>query len=130
MKTIFGLGVAWLLGITLVLLLCVVGAGFTVWYNYHIAVPVENSERHVTTCSMQYLTTQKAHIEDDLNGISQNNVEIASTSNQTTKQALQSQSKTNADDIYNALDASDCSRAQIIQDMPELTSFFQEYPSR
>jgi hypothetical protein len=125
-----GLSIGCLLSLAIVALLIVGGAGFTVWYNYHLAVPVENSERHVATCSMQYLVTQKARISNDLTAISNNNVEIASTQDANLKTQLQAQEKQNADDIYNALDASQCSRPQIIADMPELQSFFQQFPTR
>ncbi len=128
--TFLGMSLGCLLSMALVVLFIVGSVGFTVWYNYHLAVPLENSQRHVTTCSMQYLVTQKSRIENDLNAISNNNVEIASTSSQNVKQALREQEKTNADDIYNALDASQCSRPQVIQDMPELSSFFVQYPTR
>lgn len=129
-KTFLGLSISWVLWISLVVLLLVGGTGFAVWYNYHLAVPLENSQRHVTTCSIQYLTTQKARISNDLDAISNNNVAIASTQDQNLKTQLQAQEKQNADDVYNALDASQCSRSQIIQDMPELQSFFTQFPSR
>src|SRR5437764_10877665 len=103
--TLLGMSLGCLLWIALAVLLVVGGTGFTVWYNYHLAVPLENSQRHVTTCSQQYLVTQKSRIENDLNAISNNNVEIAKTSDQNVKKALQDQEKTNADDIYNALNA-------------------------
>lgn len=128
--TFLGLSIGCLLCIALLALLIVGGAGFTVWYNYNLAVPVSNSERHVATCSMQYLVTQKARIENDLSAISNNNVEIAATQDVHMALALKAQEKQNADDIYNALDASQCSRPQIIQDMPELQSFFQQFPTR
>jgi hypothetical protein len=129
-KTVLGLSIGCLLWVALAFLLIVGGTGFAVWYNYHLAVPLENSQRHATTCSMQYLTTQKARISNDLSAISNNNVEIASTQDQNLKTQLKAQEKTNADDIYNALDASQCSRSQIIQDMPELQSFFTQFPER
>ncbi len=128
--TILGLSVGCLVWMALVALLIVGGAGFTVWYNYHIAIPVQNSERYVQTCNMQYLTTQKARIENDLTAISNTNLEIADPSYASLKTQLQAQEKQNANDIYNALDASQCSRQQIIQDMPELQSFFSQFPAR
>lgn len=128
--TILGLSVGCLLWMALVALLVVGGAGFTVWYNYHLAIPVANSQRYVTTCSMQYLTTQKARIENDLGAIANNNVEIARVQDQTLKTQLQAQGKADADDVYNALDASQCSRPQLIQDMPELQDFFNQFPNR
>lgn len=67
--TFLGLSIGCLLWMAIVALLIVGGAGFTVWYNYYLAVPVSNSERHVATCSMQYLVTQKTRIENDLNRI-------------------------------------------------------------
>ena len=82
------------------------------------------------TCNTQYLTTQKAKIGNDLDAISNNNVEIASTQDQTLITQLNSQKKQNARDIYNALDASQCSRPEIIKDMPELQDFFSQFPSR
>lgn len=129
-KTFLGLSIVYLLWIALAVFLVVVGTGFAVWYNYKLAVPLENSQRHVTTCSMQYLTTQKARISNDLGAISNNNVEIAATQDQGLKTQLEAQENTNADDIYNALDASQCSHAQIIQDMPELQRFFSQFPTR
>jgi preprotein translocase subunit SecF len=128
--TFLGVSIGCLLWMALVALLIVGGAGFTVWYNYHLAVPIENSNRYVATCSMQYLTTQKTRIENDLSAISNNNVEIVATQDQNLKTQLQAQEKQNADDIYNALDASQCSHQQIIQDMPELQSFFSQFPNR
>lgn len=129
-QTFLGLSVTFLLWIALVALLVIGGAGFTVWYNYHLAVPVQDSERYVQTCNVQYLTTQKAKIENDLSAIANNNVEMTHTSDQNVKTRLQAQETQNANDIYNALDASQCSRQQIIQDMPELQNFFRDFPSR
>lgn len=128
--TFLGMSVTFLLWMALIVLFIVGGAGFTVWYNTHLAVPVENSQRYVTTCSMQYLTTQKARIENDLSAIANSNVEIARVQDQTLKTQLQAQEKANADDIYNALDASQCSRPEIIKDMPELQNFFNQFPNR
>lgn len=128
--TFLGVSTSCLLWIALLVLLIVGGAGFTVWYNYHIAVPVANSERYVQTCNQSYLTSQKARIENDLSAISNNDIGIASTSSEGLKLGLKMQQKTNADDIYNALDSSQCSRSQIIADMPELQSFFSQYPTR
>jgi hypothetical protein len=125
-----GLSSGCLLALALTALLIIGGAGFTVWYNYNLAVPVQNSERYATTCNMQYLTTQKAKIGNDLDAISNNNVEIASTQDETLKMQLEAQKKQNARDIYNALDASQCSHSQIVKDMPELQDFFNQFPSR
>lgn len=133
MREFFESSLGCLLAAAIVVLLIVGGAGFTVWYNYHLAIPVKNSERYVQTCNIQYLTTQKARIENDLTAISNNNVEIASTQDQNVqnlKVQLKAQEKQNADDIYNALDASQCSRPQIVKDMPELQSFFTQFPTR
>lgn len=116
--------------VIIAIILAVGGTYFVIWYNNTLAVPLQNSERHVTTCSLQYLTTQKARISNDLDAIASNNVAIASTKDANLKAQLQAQEKTNADDIYNALDASDCSRQQITQDMPELQTFFQQFPAR
>ena len=127
-QTFLGLSVGCLLWMALTAQLIIGGAGFTVWYNYHIAVPVQNSERYVQTCNQQYLVTQKARIENDLSAIANNNVEIARTDDQNLKTQLQAQQTQNANDIYNALNASQCSRSQIIQDMPELQSFFRDFP--
>ena len=124
------LGLNCLIWIGLSIILVIGGVAFTIWSNYHLAVPLANSERHVTTCSMQYLVTQKARISNDLNAISNANLEIADPSYASMKPQLQAQEKQNADDIYNALDASQCSRPQIIQDMPELKSFFRQFPTR
>ena len=129
-ETITFLGVNFLLWIVLGFLLVVAGTSFTIWYNYHLAVPLSDSQRHAMTCNMQYLTTQKARISNDLNAISNNNVEIAATQDQNLKLQLQAQKKQNANDVYNALDASQCSYPQIIQDMPELRSFFTQFPNR
>jgi hypothetical protein len=107
-----------------------IGTIAAIWYNMTVAIPYENSKRNVTTCSQQYITTQKARIENDLEAIHSNDVEIAKTTNNGTRDALQQQKQGNADDIYNALDASQCSRAQIISDLPELDSFFRQFPSR
>lgn len=126
--TFLGMSVTFLLWMALIVLFIVGGAGFTVWYNTHLAVPVENSQRYVTTCSMQYLTTQKARIENDLSAIANSNVEIARVQDQTLKTQLQAQEKANADDVYNALDVSQCSRPEIIQDMPGLQKFFSDFP--
>jgi hypothetical protein len=114
----------------LIVLFIVGGAGAYVFYNYNIAVPLANSERHVMTCNMQYLTMQKAKIGNNLDAISNNNVAIASTKDETLKTQLQAQEKQNARDIYNALDASQCSRPQIVKDMPELQDFFSQFSSR
>src|SRR5437879_3267289 len=107
-QTTLGLSVGCLLWMALAVLFVVGGTGFTIWYNYNLAVPLENSQRHVMTCSTQYLVTQKARIENDLSAISNNNVEIAAAQDQNLKTQLQAQEKQNADDIYNALDASQC----------------------
>lgn len=128
--TFLGVSTGCLLWMALVVLLIVGSAGFAVWYNYTLAAPLSNSERHAITCNMQYLTTQKAKISNDLDAISNNNAEIASTQDQTLITQLKAQEKQNARDIYNALDASQCSRQQIIQDMPELQDFFAEFSSR
>jgi uncharacterized phage infection (PIP) family protein YhgE len=79
---------------------------------------------------MQYLVTQKARISNDLDAISNSNVEIASTQDQTLITQLKAQEKQNARDIYNALDASQCSRPEIVKDMPELQDFFVQFTSR
>ena len=42
-------GVNFLLLLAIVALVIIGGAGFTVWYNYSLAVPVQNSERYVQT---------------------------------------------------------------------------------
>jgi hypothetical protein len=128
--TFLGLSIGCLLWMALIVLLVVGGTAFTIWYNYHLAVPLANSERHVMTCNMQYLTTQKAKISNDLDAISNNDVEIASTQDQTLISQLKAQEKQNARDIYNALDASQCSRPEIIKDMPELQDFFVQFPGR
>ena len=128
--TILGLSIGCLLWMALAVLLIIGGAGFTIWYNYTLAVPLVNSERHVMTCNVQYLTTQQAKISNALDAISNNDAEIASTQNQTLITQLKAQEKQNARDIYNALDASQCSRPEIIKDMPELQDFFAEFPSR
>ena len=114
----------------LAVLFIVGSTGFAVWCNYHLAVPLANSERHVMTCNVQYLTTQKAKISNNLDAISNNNVEMASTQDQTLIAQLKAQEKQSVRDIYNALDASQCSRPEIIRDMPELQDFFAEYPTR
>jgi len=129
-ESFLGISASWALSLVLVVLFIVGGTGFAVWYNYHLAVPLENSERHVMTCSVQYLNTQKVRIENDLSAIRNNNVEIAATQDQNLKTQLQAQEQGNADDIYNALDTSQCSRPQIITDMPELQSFFSQFPAR
>jgi hypothetical protein len=129
-KTFLGVGIGCLLWISLAVLVIVGSIGFTVYYNYNLAVPLANSERHVATCSMQYLVTQKAKISNDLDAISNSNVEIASTQDQTLITQLKAQEKQNARDIYNALDASQCSRPEIVKDMPELQDFFSQFPSR
>jgi len=125
-----GLSIGCLLTMAIVGLLVVGGAGFAVWYNDNLAIPLQNSERNVMTCNVQYLTTQKAKIGNDLDAISNNNVEIASTQDETLKTQLQAQEKQNARDIYNALDASQCSRPEILKDMPELQDFFNQFPTR
>ena len=48
-KTVLGLSTGCVLWMALVALLIVGGTGFTVWYNYHLAVPLENSNRYVQT---------------------------------------------------------------------------------
>lgn len=128
--TFLGLSIGCLLWLALAVLVVVGGAGFTVWYNYNLAVPVSNSERHVATCSMQYSVTQKTRIENDLSAISNANLQIADPSYASLKPQLQAQEKQNADDIYSALDASQCSRAQIVKDMPELQGFYAQFPNR
>jgi len=129
-KTFLGVSIGCLIWIGLIVILIIGGTAFTIWYNYHLAVPLANSERHVTTCSIQYLVTQKARIENDLTAISNTNLEIADPNYASMKPQLQAQKKQNADDIYNALAASQCSRPQIIQDMPELKDFFTQFPAR
>jgi hypothetical protein len=129
-KTFLGLSIGCLLWMALVVLFIVGSTGFAAWYNYNLAVPLANSERHVMTCNTQYLVTQKAKISNDLDAISNNNVEIASTQDQTLITQLKAQEKQNARDIYNALDASQCSRPEIVKDMPELQEFFVAFPSR
>jgi hypothetical protein len=128
--TFLGLSVTFLLWMALVVLIVIGGAGFTVWYNTHLAVPVANSERYAQTCNRSYLEGQKAKIENNLSAIANNNVEIARAQDQNLKTQLQAQQTQNANEIYNALDASQCSRPQIIQDMPELQSFFRDFPNR
>lgn len=130
MKEVFGISLSYLLLAALVVLFIVGSIGFAVWYNYHLAVPLANSERYVQTCNIQYLTTQKAKIEDNLNAIANNEAEISNTSDIHVATALKAQEQQNARNIYNALDASQCSRAQIIQDMPELQKFFSDFPAR
>lgn len=129
-QTFLGAGVGCLVWMALVALLVIGGAGLTVWYNTHLAAPVANSERYVQTCNQSYLVSHEARIENDLSAIANNNVEIARVQDQNLKTQLQAQQTQNSNDIYNALDASQCSRAQIIQDMPELQSFFSQFPSR
>lgn len=128
--TFLGVSTGCLLWMALVVLLIVGSTGFAVWYNYTLAVPLANSERHAMTCNMQYLATQKTRISNDLDAISNNNAEIASTQDQTLVSQLKAQEKQNARDIYNALDASQCSRSQIVKDMPELQDFFVQFPAR
>lgn len=130
MKEVFGVGVSYLLVIALVVLFVVGGVGFAVWYNYHLAVPLANSERYVQTCNRSYLETQKARIENNLGAISNTNLEMADANYASLKPQLQAQEKQNANDIYNALDASQCSRQQILKDMPELQGFFVQFPTR
>jgi hypothetical protein len=122
------LGISVLTWVAIAFLVIVAGAGFTVWYNYNIAVPIADSARHVQTCNTQYLTTQKARISNDLNAISNADVEMAR--NHSMEVSLKAQQKQNANDIYNALDASQCSRKQIVVDMPEMQAFFQKFPAR
>ena len=129
-ETFLGLSMGCLISMAFAVLFIVGSTGFAVWYNYNLAVPLSNSERHVATCSMQYLATQKGRISNDLDAISNNNVEIASTQDPTLKTQLQAQAKQNARDIYSALDASQCSRPEIVKDMPELQNFFASYPAR
>ena|SRR5882762_7105348 len=129
-KTFLGLSLGCLIWIGLFAILLLGGAAFTIWWNYHVEVPLQNSQRYVQTCNVQYLVTQKARIENDLIAISNTNLEIADPNYASMKPQLQAQEKTNADDIYNALHASQCSRSQIIQDMPELQSFFNQFPTR
>lgn len=127
-QTFLGVSITFLLWMALIALLVIGGAGFTVWYNYHLAVPVQNSERYVQTCNQSYLVTQKAKIEGNLSAIANNEVEIARTDDVHVATALKAQETQNANEIYNALDASQCSRTQIIQDMPELQKFFSDFP--
>lgn len=129
-QTFLGVSVGCLVWMALIALLVIGGAGFTVWYNYHLAVPVQNSERYVQTCNQSYLVTQKTKIESNLSAIANNEVEIARTDDAHVATALKAQETQNANEIYSALDASQCSRTQIIQDMPELQKFFEDFPSR
>jgi hypothetical protein len=129
-KPVLGLSTGYLLLMALVALLIVGGTGFAIWSNYNLAVPLQNSERYAQTCNTQYLTTQKSRIANDLSAISSNNVEIARTQDQNLKTQLKAQEKTNADDIYNSLDASQCTHPQIVKDMPELQDFFSQFPGR
>lgn len=123
-------GVNFLLLLAIVALVIIGGAGFTVWYNYSLAVPVQNSERYVQTCNTQYLVTQKAKIDNDLDGISNINSELADPSYSSMTTQLKAQQKQDARDIYNALDASQCSKPQIVKDMSELQDFFTQFPTR
>lgn len=127
-QTFLGVSVGCLVWMALIALLVVGGAGFTVWYNYHLAVPVQNSERYVQTCNQSYLVTQKAKIEGNLSAIANNEVEIARTDDAHVATALKAQETQNANEIYNALDVSQCSRPEIIQDMPGLQKFFSDFP--
>src|SRR5580765_3814153 len=127
---VLGISIGYLTWILIAALLVIGGTMFTIWYNDNLAIPLQNSERHVMTCNVQYLTTQKAKIGNNLDAISNNNVEIASTQDETLKTQLQAQEKQNARDIYNALDASQCSRPEILKDMPELQDFFNQFPTR
>lgn len=127
-QTFLGVSITFLLWMALIALLVIGGAGFTVWYNTHLAVPVANSERYVQTCNQSYLVTQKTKIESNLSAIANNEVEIARTDDAHVATALKAQETQNANEIYNALDASQCSRTQIIQDMPELQKFFSDFP--
>lgn len=129
-ETFLGLSLGCLTWIGIVVILIVGGVAFSIWYNYHLAVPLSNSERYVQTCNQQYLVSQKARIENDLNAISNNNVEIADSIYANLKPQLQAQNKQSARDIRNALNASQCSRQQIIQDMPELSDFYNQFPTR
>lgn len=129
-KEFLGLSFGCLAWIGLVIVLVLGSVAFTVWYNYNLAIPLENSERHVVECSRSYMVSQEARISNDLDAISRNTVAIDATSSEGLKEGLRFQQKTNADDIYNALDAAHCSRSQIIQEMPELSSFFSQFPTR
>lgn len=103
------------------------GTIFEILYNNTLAIPVQNSERNVQTCSQQYLVTQKTHIENELEAIASNKREASQTNDKATLEALKEQNQASADAIYNALDSSQCSRSQIIKDMPELQGFFDQY---
>lgn len=130
MKSVFELGTAWLLTLALAAVFVIGVIGFAVWSNYHLAVPLANSERYVQTCNTQYLTTQKAKIEGYLDAISNNNLEIADPNYASMKPQLQAQNQQSARGIYNALNASQCSHPQIVKDMPELQSFYSQFPTR
>jgi len=125
-----GMSIGCLLLLAVGFLAMIAGTAFAIWWNYNLAVPLENSNRHVATCSMQYLVTQKSRISNDLDAISNTNSEIADPNYASAKIQLHAQEKQNARDIYNALDASQCSRPQILKDMPELQDFFQQFPAR
>lgn len=129
-ETILGISISWLLWLAIIALAIIGGTAFTIWYNLHLAVPLENSQRHVMTCTQQYLVTQETKIGNDLKAIRNSNLEIADPNYASLKPQLQAQNQQNADDIYGTLDHSQCSRPQIIADMPELQSFFSQFPNR
>lgn len=108
------------LSIVIVIVLVVVGAIFTIWYNYTVAVPLNNSERYKNTCSMQYLAAEKDKVQVYLDSISNLEKEIADPSYKDQIPDLQAQRLENIRSIYNTLDQAQCSREQILQDMPEL----------
>lgn len=132
-KTILGISAAYVVAAAIIVALIIGGTIFAIWYNNHLAVPLANSQRQVITCSIQYLTTQKSNIENHLDAIANENTEIADTHDYTSAQIDQfkAQRTQNARDIYNVLDQSQCSKAQIEADLgQELVDFYKQFPSK
>lgn len=128
-KELLGLSCGCLLTLAILLLVTVSGAGFTVWYNMYLSVPVQNSMRHAQTCDESYVAAQKARINNDLTAISDAQLEeVHSRDDQTLVAQLKAQENTNARDILSTLDASSCAKSVVINDLQLRTNVFEQYP--
>lgn len=120
----------WAGAIIVTVLLALVVAGITIWWNYNVQPAVDNSQRHLQTCQTEFIDSQKANIVIHLNAIANEKSELANPNFSSEATAIKSQQTENVRSIYDALDKSSCSRAQIINDMPELHDFFATWPTR
>ncbi len=132
-RWLFGLvGGFWAIVVVGVFILALVSAGITIWWNFNVAPAVINSERHVQTCNISYMTTQETKIENQLNAIANDNKELTDPAYQdaSTQAGIKAAEQESARSIYDALAQADCTRTQIISNMPELQDFFKTWPTR